>query len=144
MTSVVEMDQEKLNNEEQHLIEEEVDVDSKQPIIQNDEEMHVKPIQHRVYPIRWLMLLALIVLNISNGMVTSFKHNFSYLIIMILFPPCKMWLSFSPVPSITANFYHITLSQVDWFSQSYFVASLVVGFIAIAILDVFGLRVSVR
>ena len=54
-----------------------------------------------------------------------------------------MWLSFSPVPSVTADFYHITLAEVDWFSQSYFVASLVVGFLAIAVLDVCGLRLSV-
>ena len=27
------------------------------------------PIEHRVYPIRWLMLVTMIVLNISNGMV---------------------------------------------------------------------------
>ena len=54
-----------------------------------------------------------------------------------------MWLTFAPVPSLTAEYYQVTLSDVDWFSQSYFVASLLIGFIAIGVLDVFGLRIAV-
>ena len=54
-----------------------------------------------------------------------------------------MWLSYAPIPQYTADYYHISLSEVDWFSQSYFIASLVVGFISIAILDIFGLRTAV-
>ena len=54
-----------------------------------------------------------------------------------------MWLSFAPIPNYTAEFYNIDVSDVDWFSIVYFIASLVVGFISIAVLDIFGLRVSV-
>ena len=54
-----------------------------------------------------------------------------------------MWLTYSPIPNLVADFYHISVSDVDWFSMSYFVTSLVVGFISIAILDVFGLRLAV-
>lgn len=54
-----------------------------------------------------------------------------------------MWLTFAPIPNYTAVFYGVTLDQVDWFSISYFVVSLLIGFVAIAILGVFGLRVSV-
>ena len=54
-----------------------------------------------------------------------------------------MWLSFSPVPSLTANYYDISLSDVDWFSNSYFIASLLIGFVSIVVLDVFGLRTAV-
>lgn len=54
-----------------------------------------------------------------------------------------MWLTFSPIPNIVADFYHVTVNDVDWFSTSYFVASLIIGFISIAILDVFGLRSAV-
>lgn len=54
-----------------------------------------------------------------------------------------MWLSFSPVPSLTASYYDISLSEVDWFSNSYFIASLLIGFVSIVVLDVFGLRTAV-
>ena len=54
-----------------------------------------------------------------------------------------MWLTFAPIPHYTAAFYGISLDQVDWFSISYFVVSLLIGFVAIGVLDVFGLRISV-
>ena len=54
-----------------------------------------------------------------------------------------MWLSFAPIPNYTARYYNVEVSEVDWFSIIFFVASLVVGFLAIAILDTLGLRVSV-
>lgn len=54
-----------------------------------------------------------------------------------------MWLTFAPIPNYTAALYGITASQVNWFSISFFVVTLLVGFVAIAILDIFGLRVSV-
>lgn len=54
-----------------------------------------------------------------------------------------MWLTFAPIPNYTAVFYGISLDQVDWFSISFFVVSLLIGFVAIATLDIFGLRVSV-
>ena len=54
-----------------------------------------------------------------------------------------MWLTFAPIPNYTAVLYDVTLEEVDWFSISYFVVSLLIGFVAIAILDLFGLRVAV-
>ena len=54
-----------------------------------------------------------------------------------------MWLSFAPIPNYTARYYNVEVGDVDWFSIIFFLASLVVGFISIAVLDIFGLRVSV-
>ena len=54
-----------------------------------------------------------------------------------------MWLSFAPIPNYTARYYNVEVSDVDWFSIIFFIASLVVGFFSIAILDTLGLRVSV-
>jgi hypothetical protein len=65
---------------------------------------------------------------------TNTPYNVAYI---------QMWLTFAPIPNYTAVFYGISLDQVDWFSISYFVVSLLIGFVAIAVLDVFGLRVAV-
>ena len=54
-----------------------------------------------------------------------------------------MWLSFAPIPDYTSAFYGVKLEQVDWFSISFFVVSLLIGFLGIIILDKFGLRISV-
>ncbi|CAI8041265.1 Solute carrier family 49 member A3 [Geodia barretti] len=83
---------------------------------------HRLPREYRVYRWRWLLLSSLCLVNISNGM---------------------MWLSFAPIPNYTARYYNVEVADVDWFSIIFFLASLVVGFLSIAILDTFGLRVSV-
>ena len=54
-----------------------------------------------------------------------------------------MWLSFAPIPSYTAKYYNVEISDVDWFSVVYFIVSLLVGFVSIGVLDTFGLKVSV-
>ncbi len=54
-----------------------------------------------------------------------------------------MWLSFSPVPALTAVYYGISVSDVDMFSIIFFIVSLVVGFVAIILLDKVGLKVPV-
>ena len=54
-----------------------------------------------------------------------------------------MWLSFAPIPNYTARYYDVEVSAVDWFSIIFFLASILVGFVSIAILDTFGLRLSV-
>ncbi len=54
-----------------------------------------------------------------------------------------MWLSFSPVPALTAVYYGITVNEVDMFSIIFFIVSLVVGFVAIILLDKVGLKASV-
>ncbi len=55
-----------------------------------------------------------------------------------------MWLTFSPIPDYTSSYYHVPVSMVDWFSMSFFAASLIMGFLSIYILNKFGLKVSVR
>jgi FLVCR family MFS transporter 7 len=54
-----------------------------------------------------------------------------------------MWLTFAPIPNFTASYYDVSLGQVNWFSMSFFAASLGVGFISIFVLNRFGLRVTV-
>lgn len=54
-----------------------------------------------------------------------------------------MWLTYAPIPDYTAAFFGVKLEQVDWFSISYFVVSLLIGFVGIFILDKWGLRISV-
>ena len=54
-----------------------------------------------------------------------------------------MWLTFAPVPDLTASFYHISVDDVDWFSNSYFVASIVIGFVSIWVLDTYRLGIAV-
>lgn len=54
-----------------------------------------------------------------------------------------MWLTFAPIPNFTASYYNVPVSSVDWFSMSFFVASLFMGFVSIYVLNRFGLKVSV-
>ena len=54
-----------------------------------------------------------------------------------------MWLTFAPIPNYTAKYYGVETSAVDFFSVVYFIVSLLVGFVSIAVLDMFGLKVSV-
>ena len=75
-----------------------------------------------LYKRRWLMLTTLCFLNISSSM---------------------MGLTYSPIPQYTAQYYSITVDEVNWFSEDFFVVSVVMGFVTIVILDVFGLRASI-
>ena len=54
-----------------------------------------------------------------------------------------MWLTYAPIPNETATFYDISLNQVDMFSISYFIVSLLIGFIAIWLIEKAGLRFAV-
>lgn len=71
--------------------------------------------------------------------MNTWRHE--KLIIYLFF--VQMWLSFSPVPSLTAIYYGITLSDVDMFSIIFFILSLVMGLVAIFLLDKFGLKIPV-
>ena len=55
-----------------------------------------------------------------------------------------MWLTFAPIPEFTAAYYRVSVDDVNWFSLSFFLVSLVVGLLSIVVLDTAGLRVSVR
>ena len=56
----------------------------------------------------------------------------------------QMWLTFAPIPDRTAVYYNVSVNAVDWFSITYFIVSLVIGFFSIYVLDTYGLKVSVR
>ena len=55
----------------------------------------------------------------------------------------QMWLTYAPIPNYTARYYNISVSDVDWFSISYFLVSLLMGLVSIYVLDTVGLKVSV-
>ncbi|XP_065919337.1 solute carrier family 49 member A3-like isoform X2 [Dysidea avara] len=88
----------------------------------NSAEVPAAAHKYVTYHRRWYLLASLAVLALSNGM---------------------MWLTYAPIPSRTADFYDITVSQVDLFSICYFVVSLIVGFIAIWLIERAGLRFAV-
>lgn len=56
----------------------------------------------------------------------------------------QMWLTYAPIPAKTMEFYKITSLQVDFFSISFFITSLVVGFFSMYVLDTRGLGPAVR
>ena len=55
----------------------------------------------------------------------------------------QMWLTYAPIPNETAAFYDISVNQVDMFSISYFIVSLLIGFLAIWLIERAGLRFAV-
>ncbi|XP_064629895.1 solute carrier family 49 member A3-like [Lineus longissimus] len=65
------------------------------------------------------MLLTLCLLNASNAM---------------------LWISFSPIANITAEFYGVDTMAVNWLSLVFLVASIPCGFFATWLLDSLGLR----
>lgn len=54
-----------------------------------------------------------------------------------------MWLTYAPIPDHTAEFYDISVNQVDWFSISYFIVSLTIGLLAVWLIEKAGLRFAV-
>ena len=97
------------------------------------------PDKYRAYHWRWLLLLVLCILSVSNGMVSSIN----YCKVLCLYVSPQLWLTFSPIPNDCASFYRISMDNVDWFSNSYFTASLIMGFFSIWVLDTYQLRVAV-
>ena len=55
----------------------------------------------------------------------------------------QLWLTFAAIPNETAEFYHISLQQVDWFSITYFIIGFAFGFVGIMVIDDVGLRFAV-
>ena len=58
-------------------------------------------------------------------------------------PFVQMWMTYAPIPGVSMKFYGISSTEVDWFSISFFIVSLIVGFFSMFILDTFGLAPSV-
>jgi FLVCR family MFS transporter 7 len=103
----------------------ETDLEDIKEIVNNAEDKEEDKDSGKVYKrylIRWLMLFVLFLLNLSNGM---------------------MWMTYAPIPGVSMKFYGISSTEVDWFSISFFIVSLIVGFFSMFILDTFGLAPSV-
>ncbi|XP_075400667.1 solute carrier family 49 member A3 [Tenrec ecaudatus] len=73
----------------------------------------------RVYRRRWVFLLVLSLLSLSNA---------------------TLWLSFAPVADTVAKRFSLSIGQVNWLSLVYLVASVPFGMVAIWFLDSIGLR----
>ncbi|XP_004715183.1 solute carrier family 49 member A3 [Echinops telfairi] len=73
----------------------------------------------RVYRRRWIFLLVLSLLSLSNA---------------------TLWLSFAPVADTVAKRFSLSIGQVNWLSLVYLVASVPFGVMAIWFLDSIGLR----
>ena len=54
-----------------------------------------------------------------------------------------MWLTFAPIPDLTAQYYQVPESDVNMFSIVYFVVSMVIGLVGIIVIEYFGLKVAV-
>ena len=70
---------------------------------------------------RWFVLITFLFGSMSNAMA---------------------WLTFAPVPFDTAEYYGITVNQVDLFSVIFMVVSIPVGILCIYLVDKIGLRLS--
>ncbi len=55
----------------------------------------------------------------------------------------QIWLSYSPIADYTGTFYDIGATKVNWLSLVYPIATIPFGFVAIWILDEFGIRQGV-
>ncbi|KAJ1219217.1 hypothetical protein NDU88_006786 [Pleurodeles waltl] len=81
-----------------------------------------KLVEYKTYRMRWYVLGVICLLNCSNAM---------------------LWLSFAPVADITAQFYGISMDQVNWLSQVYLVIAIPFGICTMWVLDIMGLRTAV-
>ena len=54
-----------------------------------------------VYKRRWLVLSSAAFLNLTNAF---------------------NWLTFAPIATLAAEFYHISAADVDWFGNAFFIA----------------------
>ncbi|KAL5471610.1 hypothetical protein EMCRGX_G029740 [Ephydatia muelleri] len=77
--------------------------------------------EYRLYRWRWLIMVALLLLNVSSGM---------------------MFITYSPIPNDTALFYGVPESYVNGFSITYSATTFFIGLISIMILDTCGLKIS--
>lgn len=66
-----------------------------------DENTHLLSHNYILYKRRWFMLAVVVMFNISNAMI---------------------WISFAPVTNLTASYFHISETTVNWFSLVYFLA----------------------
>ncbi|XP_066576328.1 solute carrier family 49 member A3 isoform X3 [Amia ocellicauda] len=80
-----------------------------------------KLLEYKVYRRRWFILVVICLLNSSNAMI---------------------WLSFAPVADQTAQYFNVTLDQINWLSLIYMVVAIPVSFGTTWMLDTLGLKTS--
>ncbi|XP_041053621.1 solute carrier family 49 member A3 isoform X2 [Carcharodon carcharias] len=78
-------------------------------------------LRYRSYRRRWFILFVSSTLSCSNAMC---------------------WLTFAPVADQTAQYFHISMDQVNWLSMIYLVVGVPFGFGTTWILDMLGLKTS--
>ncbi|XP_039614175.1 solute carrier family 49 member A3 [Polypterus senegalus] len=83
------------------------------------DENLLKLLTFKVYKRRWIVLLALCLLNCSNAL---------------------LWLSFAPIADQTSRFYNVTLDQVNLLSLVYLIVAIPFGFGTSWMLDTVGLK----
>lgn len=88
------------------------------PLIQKSGHHHV----YKLYTRRWFYLAVVALFNVSNAMI---------------------WITFAPVTNITASFFQISETSVNYFSLVYFIASLPMGGISWWTIETYGFRFSV-
>ncbi|XP_006874201.1 PREDICTED: major facilitator superfamily domain-containing protein 7 [Chrysochloris asiatica] len=74
---------------------------------------------YRVYKRRWVFLLVVSLLSCSNA---------------------TLWLSFAPVADTVAQYFSLSIEQINWLSLTYLVVAIPFGVVAIWFLDSVGLR----
>ncbi|XP_064415770.1 solute carrier family 49 member A3 isoform X2 [Latimeria chalumnae] len=78
--------------------------------------------EFKTYKRRWFILAVVCLLNSSNAM---------------------LWLSFAPVADKVADFFRVSLDQVNWLSLVYLIVTIPFGLGTAWTLDTLGLRISV-
>jgi len=86
-----------------------------------NEETIDKPF--KVYKRRWLMLIIVFVLNLSNG---------------------ALWISFATITFQTTNYFEVSTNAVNWFSLIFFITTIPFMFIAMWVVDRFGFKAGVQ
>ncbi len=61
----------------------------------------------------------------------------------MLFLSSQAWICFAAVTNITADYYDVTVDDVNWLSLIYLVVTVPIGFVASWAIDTLGLRAAV-
>jgi len=82
--------------------------------------------------------------NSTNGVSTHYGW-----FVLLTFSLCSIgnamaWLTFAPVPSESAQYFDVTINQIDLFSIIFMIVGIPVGILAIYLVDKIGLKTSIR
>lgn len=77
---------------------------------------------YKTYPQRWFLLTSLVLLNISSAI---------------------NWITFSAISNIAADYFHVSLTLVNFLSVIFYLAYVVVSLFSSWVLDTKGLRTGV-